>query len=221
MDPAASPDRSRSRALRTVVALTAIAAVVLGAFVVGRITAPGIRTPSSTSAAAGFARDMQVHHDQAVEMAFDIRDRSDSTDVRQLAYDIATTQARQSGQMYGWLSSWGLPQASPEPAMTWMMRPALDGSAGHDHGGPSAPPTTMPGYASYADIQRLQSLRGKDAEVLFLQLMIAHHRGGVEMAQAVLARTTQPEVLALARSIVRSQTAEIELMQQMLDARLS
>jgi uncharacterized protein (DUF305 family) len=203
--------------------LAAVVAVILigaGAFAAGRLSAPSSGTPSTTSAAAGFARDMQVHHDQAVEMALIIRDRSDDADIRQIAYDIATTQARQSGQMYGWLAAWGLPQASPEPAMTWMMRPALSGGNSHEHeSATSAPPETMPGYASFADVQQLGTLTGVAAERKFLTLMIAHHRGGVEMAQAVIARTAEPEVLDLARSIVMSQTAEIDLMEDMLEER--
>ena len=47
------------------------------------------RPRPTTSAAAGFLRDMQVHHAQAVDMAMTIRDISDDPDLRRLAYDIA------------------------------------------------------------------------------------------------------------------------------------
>ena len=48
---------------------------------------------------------MQVHHLQGVELAMIVRDATDDHEVRLLGYDIATTQAQQAGQMYGWLAS--------------------------------------------------------------------------------------------------------------------
>jgi uncharacterized protein (DUF305 family) len=46
--------------------------------------------------------------------------------------------------------------------------------------------------------------------------MIEHHRGGVEMAEAVLDRSDRSEVLAVAEAIVAGQTNEIDVMNQML-----
>ena len=93
------------------VAIVAIVVTALLAFSFGRISTLGDPTPTDTSAEAGFARDMQAHHVQGVEMAMIVRDATDDADVRLLAYDIATTQAQQSGQLYGWLNEWGLSQA--------------------------------------------------------------------------------------------------------------
>ena len=94
------------------VVLLIVAAI---AFSIGRLSTLGDPTPTNTSAEAGFARDMQVHHQQGVELAMIVRDATDDEAVRLLGYDIATTQAQQSGQMYGWLAEWGLPQAGSEP----------------------------------------------------------------------------------------------------------
>ena len=173
--------------------------------------------PSNTSAAAGFARDMQVHHNQGVELAMIIRDETDDPEVRQLAYDIATTQSQQSGQMYGWLAQWRLPQAAPEPSMTWMTRPTLTGE-GHDHGtaGAHSPGDPMPGLATAAQIAELRGLTGVDAEKHFLELMIAHHEGAIAMAKAALDRTEERVVVDLATGIIASQTSEIEYMQELL-----
>lgn len=68
----------------------------------------GASAPAEDSADVGFARDMSIHHQQAVEMAFIVRDRTDDEDVRRLAYDIINTQANQRGMMLGWLETWGL-----------------------------------------------------------------------------------------------------------------
>jgi uncharacterized protein (DUF305 family) len=163
---------------------------------------------------------MQTHHNQAVEMALIIRDQSDDPAIRSLAYDIATSQGQQSGQMYAWLNLWGLPQASAQPEMTWMLQPTLDGSDGHGHDASAmVPGEPMPGMATADDLDRLARLTDVEAETLFLQLMIAHHQGGVEMAEAALARTTNPLVVALSKAIVFAQSGEIEYMQGLLDER--
>ena len=212
-----APEKSPNRTRRLIAFGVAIALVAIGAFAVGRLSTGFVATPSNTSAAAGFARDMQVHHDQGVELAMIIRDETDDPDLRLLAYDIATTQSNQSGQMQAWLNAWQLPQAAPEPEMTWMTRPTLQGE-GHDHGteGAHSPGDPMPGLATSAQITELKSLTGPEAEKLFLELMIAHHQGAVEMAEAVLDRTDVRVVRQLATTIITSQTAEIEYMTALL-----
>ena len=213
-----APAPRRGRALIIVI----VAGVILIALaaLTGRFTAPVVTLPTTTSADAGFARDMQVHHQQAVEMAMLIRDRTDDPKVRQVAYDIATSQSQQAGQMFGWLASWNLPQFG-EPAMTWMSRPAPDGSEhGHDSDEPAhVPGEPMPGMATYAQLDTLSNLSGVEAERFFLELMIAHHHGGVEMAEAILARSDTRVVRDLATSIVKAQQSEIDLMEEMLAER--
>ena len=54
---------------------------------------------------------MQVHHTQAIEMAMEIYRKTEDDDVRRMAYDIATSQAGQRGEMYDWIVQWGLPQS--------------------------------------------------------------------------------------------------------------
>jgi uncharacterized protein (DUF305 family) len=216
--------------VRLAIAIGAVVLVAVG-LLVGRITTPTVTYPTTLSAEAGFARDMQVHHQQAIDMAMTVREQTADPEIRQLAYDIATSQGQQAGQMYAWLNLWGLPQASPSPQMTWMTLPTLDDSAS-DHGmnmgsldstpgagDAFAPGSLMPGMASASDLTRLGTLTGVDAEKLFLTLMIAHHRGGVEMAQALVERSTDPTVLALANSIVKAQSSEITYMTGLLAAR--
>ncbi|BDZ54184.1 hypothetical protein GCM10025870_12570 [Agromyces marinus] len=98
-----------------VAAAVAVVAVAAVSFSIGRLSTIGEEPPANASAEAGFARDMQVHHQQGVELAMIVRDATDDPDVRLLAYDQATAQAQQSGQMYGWLEEWGLPRPDPSP----------------------------------------------------------------------------------------------------------
>ncbi|MFF7774367.1 DUF305 domain-containing protein [Streptomyces tanashiensis] len=198
-------------------AVTAVALALLfagGAVTVAsadRDEAPA--TPVSSSADAGFARDMSVHHQQAVEMSFIVRDRTKDEEVRRLAYDIANTQANQRGMMLGWLDLWGLPknESGVEP-MTWMGMgvsadaDALDGAL-------------MPGMATDAQLDELRRASGRKAEVLYLKLMTEHHRGGVHMAEGCVQKCGVDIERNLAQGMVDGQTSEMALMADMLRKR--
>ncbi|MDP3209024.1 MAG: DUF305 domain-containing protein, partial [Rhodoglobus sp.] len=222
MDPAASP-RSGRRTRVIAAATVGTLILLIGSFALGRASMTSVPSPSNTSAEAGFARDMQEHHLQAVDMAMIIRDSSDDDAVRMLAYDIATSQAQQAGQMFGWLESWGLSQAPAEPSMTWMARPATIGTSSendaHPDGVSHTPGASMPGMATFDQLNALRAAQGIDAERMFLELMIEHHQGGLEMAHALLERSAKPVVTSLAESIVVAQASEIDLMRLMLAAR--
>lgn len=216
----ARPERGPAR-VRLIVAgaLLVLVALVAGVLL-GRVTAPAgaASAPGPESAEAGFSRDMQTHHNQAVEMSLLLRDRTDDEELRLLALDIATAQAQQAGQMFAWLNVWGVPQTSTEPEMAWMALPTLDG--GHDeHSTAHSPGEPMPGLASPEQMAALRDAEGLEAERLWLELMIAHHRGGVEMAEAVLARTENELVTRLANGVVMLQQKEIDYMTELLEAR--
>jgi uncharacterized protein (DUF305 family) len=181
------------------------------------MSAPENPPPGNTSAEAGFARDMQVHHIQGVEMAMIIRDRTEDEDVRLLAYDIATTQSHQAGQLYGWLVEWRLRQAGSERPMTWMMRSGGSGEEG-DHAA-HAMGALMPGMATSAQMAELSAASGVEAERLFLNLMIVHHQGALEMADAAHDLAEHPGVLTFADAVLVSQASEIDLMIKMLAKR--
>jgi len=158
--------------------------------------------PGNDSAEAGFARDMIVHHAQAVQMAKIIRDKTKSDSMRLLALDISLTQQGQIGIMQGWLQVWGLRVTGLKPAMAWMGHPS-DG--------------LMPGMATPDELDRLFRLPPDRADVLFLRLMISHHEAAIPMAKAIRKPTDEPEVSQLAMSIIESQRAEIETMKAMVD----
>lgn len=162
------------------------------------------RDPGTDSAEAGFLRDMFLHHSQAVEMSMIIRDRTEDPELFALTTDMALTQSTQMGAMQGYLASWGLPFAGDDPPMTWM---------GHPTEG------LMPGMATTEQIQQLRDLPVAEAEVLFLQLMIRHHQGGVVMAEALLERSDEANVELMADRVIVLQDSEIGTMNQMLEAR--
>jgi uncharacterized protein (DUF305 family) len=217
----AKPARPAVSTRAIVGAILGVTALVVASFLFGRLSAPAEVTPNNTSAEAGFARDMQLHHEQAVEMSVIVRDATDDPDIRLLAYDITLAQQQQVGQMFAWLQVWGLPQAASEPSMTWMVRPGRSGT-GHDHGaGESAhrPGEPMPGLATDEQMAQLRAATGVEAEKLYLTLMIAHHEGGIEMAEAILDRSTNRVVTGLARGMIAAQQSEIDYMNELLAAR--
>lgn len=179
----------------------AVALLLLSGLGVGVARTKRAATPGEGSAEAGFARDMATHHAQAVEMAVIVRDRTDDPMVAGLALDILLTQQSQIGRMNGWLDVWGLPATGLDRPMAWMGHPV----AGR-----------MPGMASPEEIERLTELSGEEADLEFLRLMIRHHEGGVPMAQALLERSEDDVVRRLASSILRSQQAEVWIMQEMI-----
>ncbi|WP_218005247.1 DUF305 domain-containing protein [Actinomadura macra] len=181
-------------------------AAVLVALAAARSSRPGTDGPE-----AGFARDMSAHHAQAVRMSFIVRDRTRDPDVRLLAYDIINTQSAQIGMMTAWLDEWDVPKTDPSGPMRWMNHTG--------HAPVTAAPARMPGMAPREELAELEKAEGRDAEVRYLRLMIAHHRGGVAMAEAVLTRTDHDRVRRLARTMVDGQQAEITLMNGMLRKR--
>ncbi|MEW1845112.1 DUF305 domain-containing protein [Nonomuraea angiospora] len=169
-------------------------------------------TPGDTSPEAGFARDMATHHAQAVDMSFIVRDKGPAKEIRNLAFDIINTQANQRGMFLGWLQQWGLDPATDQKPMAWM--------SGHGHGGgAAATPGSMPGMATPQELTQLKEAQGTQAEVLFLQLMIRHHEGGVQMAEGLLKLSTRAEVVSMAQKIVQGQSGEIKLMTELLKQR--
>jgi uncharacterized protein (DUF305 family) len=200
---------------RRTLVLSALAACVAAAVVLFLILGRA-GTPADASPDAGFARDMATHHAQAVEMAFLVRDASSAQDIRTLADDIIVTQSAQRGIFMGWLQQWGLDQASTRPVMAWMA-----GHGGHGAAPASAPPGAgaMPGMASTGQLAQLKTAKGEAAEILFLQLMIRHHEGGVQMAKAVLNLSDREDVRTMAQHIADAQTSEIGLMTDMLKKR--
>ncbi len=242
-DPHALVERRKTRRVRRAAGgAVALALLFAGAATVASARGDGSgegqgkgRVPTASSADAGFARDMAVHHQQAVEMSFIVRDRTNDEDVRRLAYDIANTQANQRGMLLGWLDLWELPKVAPggERPMAWMAdtdghEHGGTGTGGTEHGGhgsggseagSGADGVLMAGMASRSELARLDRLDGERAEVFFLQLMTDHHKGGVAMAEACASLCSVPAEQRLARGMVEGQQSELGLMRDMLAER--
>jgi uncharacterized protein (DUF305 family) len=218
--PPAPPAPRQSWARPLIVVLAVVGLLLFGAAGGLLLRLPGSSTasvPGADSVDVGFAQDMSVHHQQAVEMASWERDHTTDPALKQLAFDIETTQLQQIGRMQGWLSLWG---AASDPAggkhMAWM-----SASDGHSHTGAAgaAGVDTMPGMATSEQLRALRAASGQQMDVLFLQLMLRHHQGGVIMLQYAADHASVPEVRNLAAQMLSAQTSESGYLAQLLAAR--
>ncbi|KJE24934.1 hypothetical protein FF36_00544 [Frankia torreyi] len=195
------------------------------------------RPPGESSVDVGFARDMSEHHAQAVQMAMIEFDRGGDTSTRSVAQDIALTQQREIGIMSAWLSGWGRTQTAAGAPMRWMGGTGAAAGTGHEgHGDTGSATMTdmpgmngtaggaasagdtarMPGMATPNELRRLATIHGRDLDVLFLTLMVHHHRGGLAMAQYAAQHADADRTRSLARAMVLNQSIEVDQMQEAL-----
>ncbi|MEU1821256.1 DUF305 domain-containing protein [Streptomyces abikoensis] len=160
----------------------------------------------STSVPAGphnqaditFAQGMIPHHRQAIVMSDMVQAHSSSGEVKALAERIKKAQAPEIETMTAWLRAWG--------------EPVPPGMSGMGHGSP----TGMPGMMNDQQMDGLRGMRGTAFDKMFLTMMIEHHEGAIEMANAEKRQGAYAPAKELADSIVTSQTAEIAQMRKML-----
>ena len=139
-----------------------------------------------------FVEAMAAHHEQAVELASLAPGRVGDSELEALAARIAVTQAAEAAAMREWLDR----RRSRELGRG-------DGAGGHAHS------EAMAGEIGRPTLDRAAELEGAAFDALFLDAMIAHHRGAVTMAEARLAAAGEPAVARWARSIAETQSLEI------------
>lgn len=163
-------------------------------------TSPG--APASgphNQADVRFATDMIPHHSQAVAMAEMAATKATNSQVKMLAADIKAAQDPEMTQMAGWLTGWG----QPVPG-SWI--------SGVDHNSMSS----GMGMMSDGDMSTLDVASGAGFDRMWVEMMVQHHTGAVEMAKTELSGGQNTDAKTLAQSIVTSQTAQITQLQAVL-----
>lgn len=175
---------------------------------------------------------MIPHHEGAVAMADLALSRAKHPELKKLAAAIKTTQNQEIQQMQTWYKQWyGTDVPAWGQGMDWGHHRNRQQQGGNtqrhwgsgmgmgmyrdwdDRGwGPGGGCCMMGGGWMGTNIYALQNAPDFDQE--FIQQMIPHHQMGVMMAQMVLTNSQRPEIRQLAQSIIKSQTAEINQMQQ-------
>lgn len=156
-------------------------------------------TTTVNDADVELAQMMIVHHEGAIEMADLAVERASTDEVRDLAEGIAAAQGPEIETMTGWLEAWD--EKLPDDA----------DMGGMDHGG-----MDMEGMDQEEVMAELEGLSGADLDRRFLELMIDHHRGALDMAQEHLDKGAHEDALELSRAIVADQQDEIAVMEEML-----
>jgi len=194
----------RARALTPALAVTVAALVMAGCGGDNTAGAPHGGTTQGqhqaqdhNQADVTFAQGMIPHHAQAIAMAQLAPDRAQSPQVKDLARRIEQAQGPEIETMTSWLQSWDA--EIPSTA-----------ESGGDHGGTGA------GMMDPQQMQQLEQATGAEFDRLFLQMMIRHHEGAVDMAQTELANGQDPAAKQLAQQIIDTQQAEIQEMQALL-----
>ena len=145
-----------------------------------------------------FIDAMIMHHEGAIVMAEAALANSEREEIRQLATEIIAEQDREIAQMQEWRQAW-YPNAPAAPVMH-------HAGMGHD----------MPMSDEMAAAMRMDmDLGPADAEfdLRFINAMIPHHEGAVDMAEDLRAKSDRPEMQALADDIISAQQAEIDQME--------
>jgi uncharacterized protein (DUF305 family) len=168
--------------------------------------------PSKTRAASAsfndadveFAQGMIPHHRQAVEMADLAPTRAQNPEVEKLAAQIKAAQDPEIKTMSGWLKSWG--EDVPEDTA---------GDNGMDHDDMDMG-EDMPGMMSAEQMAELKAAKGAAFDQMFMEMMIEHHEGAVEMANTEQSDGENTDAKELAATIEKAQTAEITTMRKLL-----
>ncbi|MEZ5246075.1 MAG: DUF305 domain-containing protein [Acidimicrobiales bacterium] len=179
--------------------------VATGAGLVGMaggnaLASSGSTTGEPNEADIGFCVDMSTHHVQAVAMCQRVLGRDTGDPVQAAASEVLQTQSIEVGMMRAWLTDWGSSTTAPDTVMAWMGMGLGDG----------IPAEGMSGLASDDDMRALALADGRERGRMWLELMRAHHVGGVHMATAAIDLAGLEKVRRLARTQAEVQTYEIE-----------
>ena len=160
-----------------------------------------------------FMQDMILHHHQAVEMAALVKERTNRQALVDAARRIDASQADEINFMRKWLRDRG--QAAPDPSAEQMMHamPAMAPMSGlsGEH--------MALGMATPEQMTALAAAKGPDFDRQFLERMITHHQGAVNMAQALLKRpgaAYDPVLFEFVNDVINEQNAEIKRMNALL-----
>jgi len=162
-----------------------------------------------------FATAMIPHHAQALAMVDLTLGRDLSPEVRQLTEDIQAAQGPEIEKMVDWLTDWDKPV--PETMRDHVNAEDSDGMGGHDMDDVDGElDSDMPGMMTDEELADLEAAQGQEFEDMWLEMMIEHHEGAIEMAKDEQADGAFQPAIDLAESIETSQQAEIDHMREKL-----
>jgi uncharacterized protein (DUF305 family) len=192
--------------MKKTLVISGIACILVGVAVLVLLSVLWYSGPSAGFAVGDmdrhFIEEMIPHHEDAVAMSELALTRAEHPELKQLAETVNRDQTREIEEMRAWYRSW---YGVDPPAGDDVFR-------GHGFRGHGMGQGMMGRFMMHdgADMEVLQAATVFDKE--FIRQMIPHHQMGVMMARMVLSHTDRPEIEELARSIIRTQTNEIDQM---------
>ena len=171
-----------------------------------------IANTSYIEADVRFLQGMIVHHEQAILMSSMVGKRTNNPTIVDLADRIDASQEDEISFMEGWLKDRG--ENVPEENKQSMMdnhKMDHDGMERHD----MSMHLDMVGMASPKQLKELENSKSTDFDRLFLQLMIAHHDGALEMVKDLKkfsGAVYDPILNEFVSDLVNDQGVEIERM---------
>ena len=139
-----------------------------------------------------FIDTMSKHHHDAIEMAEMAQTKLEHAGLKELARTIPVDQQKEIDQMKSWRDQWY-------------------------PGAPLAVDTALPGMGPgmAMDMSHMQTMKpGHGYDVMFIDMMVSHHEGGVAMSRAALTSAEHQEIKTLAQQIIDMQTKEIDQMKE-------
>ncbi|MEH1130589.1 DUF305 domain-containing protein [Micromonospora sp. CPCC 206061] len=161
---------------------------------------PLAETPASATAFNDadvmFAQQMIPHHQQVVDLAKLAQTKASSAGLKRLAADMKAADTTVVSTITTMLTGWGKPTA-------------MEGEMAHG---------SMPGMTSEKDVDMLKSMSGTEFDRMFIQVMIAHHNGSMQMTMEQQSNGASPEAKALAGQMHQTQTEQVARLQEILDS---
>lgn len=187
----------------------------VGVAACGRDGEPSVASAPSTTehndADVAFASEMLQHHAQALSMVDLTVERRLDPEVTEMAEQIRAAQGPEIETFTDWLTEWD--EEIPETMRDHAHAGHGESSVGDSMEGMDA---SMPGMMSAEDMTALEDAPDEDFQTMWLEMMVEHHTGAVEMASDYAKRGRFEPALALATDIMAAQTAEIETMRELL-----
>ncbi|MCM3515149.1 DUF305 domain-containing protein [Nocardioides sp. P86] len=180
----------------------------------GGDTSAEVSTTEHNDADVAFASEMLQHHAQALAMVDLTMGRDLDPEVQQLADEIRAAQAPEIETFTDWLTDWD--EEIPSTMRDHANADHEDGEAGAAMEGMEAGSMDMPGMMSAADMTALEDAPDSKFQDMWLEMMIEHHTGAIDMAEAETEQGQYKPAIDLAEEIATSQAGEIDTMENLL-----
>lgn len=201
------------------IALLAVTAALM-AGMIGWLIGDAGAEPEYNDVDVGFLQDMREHHEQAVLMSLIFAELDGtSPEVQVVARTIVRGQSLEVGRMVQMLRGFGEAEARADAdgVMDWMGDHAGHDAAELDPADYDDEFSVMPGMATSAQLDALEAASGTEADQLFVELMVAHHSAGADMAEYAFEHAANGEVTAFAEGLVHGQRNEIIELEGLLE----